>query len=78
MKGGYVFLGTLVLILTAIIGYMVMTKPAAQPVVVVEKEVQPTWIPWNPNFTRARITSKVLIDKFHFRPPSKKCRTYGM
>jgi hypothetical protein len=47
MKAGYVFLGTLVLILAAIIGYMVMTQPAAQPVVVVEKEVQPTWLPWN-------------------------------
>ena len=47
MKAGYVFLGTLVLILTAIIGYMVMAQPAAQPVVVVEKEVQPTWLPWN-------------------------------
>ncbi len=46
MKAGYVFLGTLVLILAAIIGYLVMTQPAAQPVVVVEKET-PTWIPWS-------------------------------
>jgi hypothetical protein len=46
MNGGYVFLGTIVIILSAILGYMVMTKPAAQSVVVVEKET-PTWIPWS-------------------------------
>jgi hypothetical protein len=48
MKTGYIFLGTLVVIMSSIIGYMIVSQSAAQPVLqVVEKVTQPTWIPWN-------------------------------
>ena len=45
MNNGYIFLGTLVFIVAAIIGYTVMT-PTVQTVMVIEKEIQPTWIDW--------------------------------
>lgn len=39
-------LGVLVVLLLAVIAYLIWGRPAAQPVVIMEKEI-PTWIPWS-------------------------------
>lgn len=60
-------LGVLVVILLAVIAYLMWSKPAAQPVVVVEKET-PTWIPWNWGWAQNPGTFFVSRPVPHFYP----------
>lgn len=70
MKAGYIFLGTLVVILSAVVVYLVYVKPSTQPpVIIVEKEAPlPTWVPWNWGWARNPDTVYVSRPVPHFYP----------
>jgi hypothetical protein len=67
MNPGYIFMGTIIILLVGIITYLLLNKPKLQQVMVIEKET-PKWIPWSYGWAQNPGTLVIHRPVPHFYP----------